>query len=175
MRYFMKGGVLSLENRENLLKLKSLFSTSEKRMLLMNDELVAKTIIRYKECKTANDSDVRSHAYVMLDAQGREIAVAHPDYAKGEDPIEVGWPICRIPRVDHAFVDMDGTTYILNMLNSQNYQLMDEKEQRVVQIIHRGLCGGWIIDAIDSFSPAFLCGLFAFCRYIEQENELLVV
>lgn len=175
MRYVMRDRVLSFEGGKSLLKIKSLFSTSEKRILLMNDVLAAKTIIRSKECETENSSDVRTHAYVMLDALGKEMAVASPDYAEGEDPVVAGWPICRMPRVDHALVDLGETVYLLKMLNGRNYQLVDEKGQIAVQIVHRGLTGGWNIEASDCLAPAFLCGLFAFCRYIEKENELLVV
>ena len=25
-----------------------------------------------------------------------------PGYAEGEDPLVTGWPICRLPRVDHG-------------------------------------------------------------------------
>lgn len=42
-------------------------------------------------------------------------------------------------------------------------------------IMRRGLCGGWLIDAFDDFSPEILCGIFVFCRYVEQENEFLIV
>ena len=175
MRYCMRGGVLTVEGGKSLMKLKSLFSSPEKRVLSMNDEPVAKTIIRSRAHKAANDADVRSHAYVLLDDLGIEIAVACPDYAEGDDPIVVGWPICRMPKVDHAWVDMGETTYLLHMFSSQNYQLMDKEGRIAVRIVHRGLTGGWNIDATDPFSPVFLCGLFAFCRYIEQENELLVV
>ena len=124
---------------------------------------------------TANDSNVHSHIYVMLDAKNREMAVACPDYASGEDPAVVGWPICRMPKVDHASVVMNGASYLLRMMNSQNYQLRDENGQIVVQIIRRSLAGGWSIDAPDRFSPFILCGIFAFCRYLEQENELFIV
>ena len=43
------------------------------------------------------------------------------------------------------------------------------------RIMHRGLCGGWSIDADEAFSPGILCGLFAFCRYMEHENEFMIV
>ena len=87
----------------------------------------------------------------------------------------VRWPICRMPRVDHAAVTIDGKPYALVMHNSQNYGLNDPSGYTVVQIMHRGLCGGWDIDADEAFSPGILCGLFAFCRYMEHENEFMIV
>ena len=61
------------------------------------------------------------------------------------------------------------------MQNSQNYTLRDRAGYIVVQIMHRGLTGGWNMEVDEDFTPEILSGLFAFCRYIEQENEFLVV
>ena len=66
-------------------------------------------------------------------------------------------------------------SYALVMHNSQNYGLKDPTGCTVVQIMHRGLCGGWNIDTDEAFSSGILCGIFAFCRYMEQENEFVVV
>ena len=30
-------------------------------------------------------------------------------------------------------------------------------------------------DGSCGFAPVIICGIFAFCRYIEQENEFLIV
>ena len=35
--------------------------------------------------------------------------------------------------------------------------------------------GGWLFHDDHGFAPEVLCGIFAFCRYIEQENEFLIV
>ena len=43
--------------------------------------------------------------------------------------------------------------------------------QSVMQIFHRGIVGGWNIEAMDNFAPEIICGIFVFCKYIEQENE----
>jgi len=54
-------------------------------------------------------------------------------------------------------------------------RLKDAAGYTVVQIIHRGQCWGWNIDADEVFSPGILCGLFAFCRYMEHEDEFIIV
>ena len=39
----------------------------------------------------------------------------------------------------------------------------------------KGIAGGWIVEDICGFVPEIICGIFIFCRYIEQENEFLIV
>ena len=41
--------------------------------------------------------------------------------------------------------------------------------------MHRGIAGGWTLEDNCGFSPEMLCGIFIFCRYIEQENEFMIV
>jgi len=61
------------------------------------------------------------------------------------------------------------------MHNSQNYSMKDRSGYVILQIMHRGLMGGWLFHDDHGFAPEVLCGIFAFCRYIEQENEFLIV
>ncbi|MDE6589165.1 MAG: hypothetical protein K2K53_02205 [Oscillospiraceae bacterium] len=70
---------------------------------------------------------------------------------------------------------MDGREYLLVMRNSQNYILSAPNGQAAVQIVHRGLMGGWDIEAGGDLRPEELCGIFVLCRYIEQENELVLI
>lgn len=175
MRYVMRSGVLYREPNCPLARLKGGFVGTEKQVYRNDGSLALKTFIRRIEVPNAKQADVRSRAYVMLDAQDREIAVARPDYAEGDDPAVAGWPICRMPRADHAALELHGRKYTLVMHNCQNYILRDTTGTIVVQIMHRGLTGGWNVEADDSLAPEILCGLFVFCRYLEQENELLVV
>ena len=176
MRYTLKAGMLYKEDRQApLIHMKGVFSGPEKIIYLPNEEQVLRTDIRNLPVPSGKRKDVRFREYVMLDPNGRTIASGKPDYAEGDDPAVVGWPICRMPKVDHAAVTIDGKPYALVMHNSQNYGLKDPAGYTVVQIMHRGLCGGWNIDTDEAFSPGILCGIFAFCRYMEQENEFVVV
>jgi len=171
----MKSGLLYGEANQVLGKIRGAFVGMEKRVYRGDGSLALKTDVRELDASQRKRSDVRCHAYGMQDPEGREIAVARPGYADGEDPAVGGWPLCRMPRVDHAAVEIQGRAYELVMHNSQNYTLRDESGYTAVQILHRGLAGGWNIDAQETLAPEILCGVFIFCRYIEQENELMVV
>ncbi len=122
-----------------------------------------------------NTGDVRSRRYILEDLRDHTLIEAVPGYAREEDPEIYGWPLSHMPRCDHADLVITGRPYRLVMLNSQNYVLYGEDERAAVQIVHRGISGGWNIEADRLFSPALLCGLFVFCRYIESENEFPVV
>lgn len=176
MNYIMKLGMLYEENStKNLAKIKSAIIGAEKKIYIHENELIAKTDIRNLEQNNENSGDVRFREYVMLDREGNVIVSGHPDYAKGENPDEVGWPAVRVPKVDHAKICIGEKEYILRMYNSQNYSLKNSKGDVVLQVIHKGICGGWNLVTDYNFVPEIICGLFLFCRYIEQENELLII
>ncbi len=170
----MKSGNLFLDDTMSV-RIKSTFVGSEKKIFAANGELLIRTGIYHLEAPPNEKDNVRYRQYVMLDGIGKECAIAKPDYAEGDDPAVVGWPICRMPRVDHAQLFIGRKEYLLTMKNSQTYFLSEKNGKVVVQILHRGLCGGWDIDAADDFVPEIICGIFVFCRYIEQENEFTVV
>lgn len=77
-----------------------------------------------------------------------------------------------IPLMRKKFVE---TEYVLTMHNSQNYSLMDTNDLEVLCIMHKGIAGGWMVESNCGFAPEIICGIFTFCRYIEQENEFLIV
>lgn len=175
MRYVMKAGILYRGPDRVLARLKGSFVGPEKRVYQNDGSMALRTSVCVQEHPGMQRADVRSRTYVMLDAEEKEIAVARPGYAEGDDPAVAGWPVCRLPRVDHAAVTIHGRKYLLTMQNSRNYTLRDRAGYIVVQIMHRGSTGGWDMDVDGDLAPEILCGLFAFCRYIEQENEFLVV
>ncbi|QRV22121.1 hypothetical protein I6K70_12195 [Lacrimispora saccharolytica] len=80
-----------------------------------------------------------------------------------------------MPRVDSADLILQNLSAHLKMINSQNYLLSDGSGQGILSVMHRGGMGGWDLDSREEFSPEILCGIFVFCRYLEQENELIVV
>lgn len=174
MEYIMKSGRLLYDDKLSA-RIKSIFTGPEKKIFAADGCLLMRTDIRNLEAPFGQTGNVRYRQYVMFNGEGKECVVAKPDYAKDDDPDVVGWPICRLPGVDHAQLFIGEREYLLSMRNNQNYSLSEKQGQAVVQIIHRGLCGGWDIDAADSFSPEIICGIFIFCRYIEQENEFLIV
>lgn len=123
----------------------------------------------------ASSGDVRNREYILTDSENRLLGSAHPGYADGDDPDVVGWPIYRMPRVDHANIVVNGEEYLLTMHNSQNYSLINNANSEVLRIMHNGISRGWIVEDTCGFLPEIICGIFIFCRYIEQENEFLIV
>lgn len=174
MKYMMKAGVLYLQDRV-MARIKSSLASPEKKVLSADGHLLLRTDICGVDAPPDRQGDVRFREYTMMTGQEEPLATAKPNYAEGDDPMTVGWPVCRLPKVDNAQVQIDGRTYCLTMQNSQNYLLRESSEKVAIQILHRGLIGGWDIEAEEDFSPELICGIFIFCRYIEQENEFLIV
>ncbi len=174
MNYTMKAGALYYRERK-LAQIKSVFTGPEKKIFSADNDLLLCTRIRNLETPPECRGNVRFRQYVLHDAAGAECAVAKPDYAEGDDPAADGWPICRMPQVDHAHISMNDREYCLTMRNSQNYVLNDALGKTVIQIYHRGLAGGWDIEAAEEMRPEIICGVFVFCRYIEKENEFVIV
>lgn len=174
MRYTMKAGVLYSQNNR-LAYIKGILIGPEKKIFSTDGTLLLTTGIRNLDAPSGRASDVRFRQYLLLEADGTEYAVAHPNYAQGDDPSVVNWPLYRMPKVDHAQILMDDKEYLLIMRNSQNYSLKKNTGEDAIQIFHRGLTGGWDIETSISISPEVICGIFIFCRYMEQENEFLVV
>lgn len=170
----MKSGNLFLNDTLSV-QLKSTFADPEKKIFATNGRLLMRTDICSMEAPPTEKRNIRYRQYVMLDGNGKECAVAKPDYAEGDEPAVFGWRICRMPRVDHARLFIGRKEYLLSMRNSQNYFLCKKHGKIVIRIVHRGLCGGWNINAADDFAPEIICGIFVFCRYVEQGNQFLVV
>lgn len=174
MKYIIKAGVLYTDGKISA-HIKGELGSQEKKIFLADGTLALRTDIRQLEPPMGMSGDIRFRHYVMFDACGREYVLGKPDYAKEDDPQNIGWPVCRMPRVDHVQILFGEDVYELVMKNSQTYTLSDKSGKAVIQIFHRGLTGGWNVEAEDCFSPEVVCGIFIFCRYTEQENEFFVV
>ncbi len=201
MQYVMKAGMLYDRNLKKVFaRMKREFAGRERRILSADGALVLHTNIRRLQesgrqgRETAQtesgrgtrgddtgeafhgaDGDVRLLEYVLEDEAGHTYATARPDYAEGEAPEEGGWPLCRMPKVDHARLRMDGREYDLIMKDSASYTMSEPSGRVVLRVLHKGLAGGWDIEALDRLMPETVCGLFAFCRYMEQENEFVAL
>lgn len=176
MKYLMKSGTLYDSGQEKRLAcFSSGFLGTGKKVCAPDGALLSQTDVRIAADASAPPADVRSHEYVMLDAAGNPCMLARPDYAPGEDPSLTGWPVCRMPRVDRARLSFREKAYSLSMKDGRSYRLSDASGRVAVSISQRGLIGGWNITAADEFPPEAVCGIFAFCRYMEQENEFPMV
>lgn len=175
MQYTIKSGVLYNETQTALAKIKSALLGPQRKIFSITNETLLTADIRYLDESKASSGDVRNREYILTNTKNQLIGSAHPGYAEGDDPNVVGWPICRMPRVDHADLVMNGKEFLLTMHNSQNYSLMDIGSSEVLRIMHKGIAGGWSVEDCYGFAPEILCSIFIFCRYIEQENEFLIV
>ena len=173
MTYIMRAGTLYFNDIVSA-RIKGAFTGSEKKIYSANDSILMYTDIANLEVPPNEAGNVRYRQYILFDSSGNKCAVANPDYAKGDAPT-VAWPLCRMPRVDHAKIVYDKNEYLLVMQNDQNYLLSDKYGKTIIQIFHRGLAGGWDIKVMNDFSPEIICGIFVFCKYIEQENEFSIV
>ncbi len=176
MKYLIKAGTLYPEQQSDALaKIENILFGPDKKITLLKNKTTLRTTILDPKIHSEDQDCSQVREYVLLDAGDHIVASGDPGYAQGDDPAVTGWPLCRIPRVDHAQITIDNQNYLLTMHNNQNYSLSDPAGSTVLQILHRGLSGGWTLDTSLRFSPELLCGLMVFCRYIEQENEFLTV
>ena len=173
MKYIMKAGTLYFNNIVSA-RIEGSFTGSEKKIYSANGSIIMHTDVANLEVPPNETVNVCYRQYILFDSSGNKCAVANPDYAKGDAPT-VAWPLCRMPRVDHAKIVYDKNEYLLVMQNDQNYLLSDKYGFYFIQIFHRGLAGGWDIKVMNDFSPEIICGIFVFCKYIEQENEFSIV
>ncbi len=171
MKYILKSSVLYREDTP-VARIGRKFSTAERDICSPDGTQMMRTRI---VDSAENTGDVRSRRYILEDLRDHMVIEAVPGYAEDEDPKVYGWPLSHMPRTDHTDLKIKDQPYRLVMLNSQNYVLYGDDGKAAVQIVHRGISGGWNIEADRLFSPALLCGLFVFCRYIESENEFPVV
>lgn len=174
--YVIKGGVLCREKDDQVLaRIKSVLNSRQKTITLPDGGSMSTDVRSREDAKKPESDDVRQREYVLLDGQGHLVAAARPDYAPGQDPALEGWPVSHMPRVNQARLQMEGGSYQLTMENSQYYTLQDQEGNILLRLVHRGLLGGWNLETEANFGGGVLCGLFLFCRYIEKENEFMVV
>lgn len=101
MKYIMRAGTLYFNDIVSA-RIKGAFIGSEKKIYSANDSILMYTDIANLELPPNKAGNVRYRQYILFDGSGNKCAVANPDYAEGDDPTVVGWPLCRMPRVDHA-------------------------------------------------------------------------
>lgn len=172
MNYTIQGGRLSASDSSTpLAVIKNEYFTRSREILSAKNEVLGHT----SALNDDTDGNISHTTYSYCTAEGKELLHGEPHYAENEDPEYSGWPVARMPLVDHADVTLYDQPYELYMQNSQNYVLKDTEGHPAVQIMHRGIIGGWDIQTAKRFAPDILCALFVFCRYIEQENEMPLV
>ena len=124
--------------------------------------------IRLLDAPAGHAGEVSYHKYALKAADGSCIE-ASPAYDPEFDPAADGWPLCRLPRADRAMLALGSALYTLIMQNTQNYVLQNAAGAVVASIVHRGVSGGWDLDAPAAMSAELVCGLYVFSRYLERE------
>ncbi len=173
MHHTIKAGILYSEQNEPLCLLKSVLSSTQKRICLPDGNQIMQTDVLKMSDSAPQNIHRPNHEYVLVNQEGNIICTATPT-ARNSEVSSAQWPVYCVPGVDHASFIWGQTKYLLVMHNSQNYTLSDTSGKNIVRIFHKGMTGGWNLETDADFPPGVLCGIFAFCRYIEQEDEPVV-
>lgn len=171
----IKSGILYGEDGSVLARMEGSFCTRVKHILSPEGKLLLLTDVCPESGGDRKGNVPAGHRYVMKTAAGELCAQAWPDYTPWESDGTGSPPLNRMPKITHARMVMNRRNYMLIMQSSRTYGLVSAAGKKTAQIDHCGIAGGWNINAWEDYLPAVLCGLFAFCRYLERENELMVV
>ena len=145
MKYTIKAGVLyKNESQLALVRIKSVLLGPQRKILSIAGELLLTADARYLDESKASSGDVRNREYLLTDNENQLVGSARPGYVDGDDPNVVGWPICRMPRVDHANIVVNGEEYLLTMHNSQNYSLINAHNSDAQGYCRRMGCGRYL-------------------------------
>lgn len=174
MKYKMKAGVLYQEDTIQG-RVEGGLCTRNRSIFSPEGQVLFHAEIREREYVTERGEKIKGHRYVMDTPDGQCYASAQPDYTPWEMAETGKLPANRIPKIDYAWLNLQDQKYVLIMGNSCTYRLLMMSGKKMVQINHCGIGGGWVVETWKDFPPAFLCGLFVFCRYLERENELLLI
>ena len=102
MKYTIKAGVLyKNESQLALARIKSALIGPQRKIFSIAGELLSTADVRYLDESKASSGDVRNREYILTNNGNQLVCSARPGYADGDDPNVVGWPICRMPSVDH--------------------------------------------------------------------------
>lgn len=175
MNYRLLSGVLyGGKDGVPLAKIHGSVCGPEKEITAADGKRLYTSEIRLLDAPAGRTGEVSYHKYALTAADGSCIE-ASPAYNPDFDAAADGWPLCRLPRTDRAMLALGTALYTLVMQNTQNYILQNAAGAVVASIVHRGVTGGWDINAPASMSAGLVCGLYVFSRYLERENEFLTV
>lgn len=178
MNLFLKSGTLyrtdNMDSGPALANIHSRLFGLEKQIIAGEKQF--RTQIRTEILTGERFPGVCSRQYRLKNSDGEILLSGIPRYADENDPSIVGHFIYRMPRVNSAELMFQDRSGLLRMISSQNYRLTDPSGKVILTLLRRGIFyGGWNLDAAEELRPEFLCGIFIFCRYMEQENELPIV
>lgn len=172
----LKFGILfTPDGTERCAQIKSTILGARKKIFVFGNHTHYETSIRIMDIPAHQSGDVRCRIYTLKTNAGDVLMTASPNYSYGYDPDVDGWPICHAPQVDHAYVEIKGRTHLLTMHNRRNYTLATENGTIWARIYKNTFSVKWTISISNRLSPELICGLYIFCRYLERENEFIVI
>lgn len=188
MKYIMKSGKLYLDGAM-LIQCKSrrispwkIICDKEGKELLYteiyqkNSDVSGISDMQTKESSRAEYGDIVGRRYLLRKMDGSICTSAAPFYAAGERLTENGFPVCRMPRVDHALMDIQGKTCVLIRKKWGEYVLQDEGGKVLMQILYAGALGlQYEIETCSTWKPEMIVGIVQLSRYMERESEFLNV
>ncbi|WP_337575608.1 hypothetical protein [Fournierella sp.] len=169
MEYLMKGGVLYRGETEPVGKIGGWLCGNRYtiRQGTMEYQVRVQPLEQPEECCSGRE--------YFLRGKGGQLMRAVPCYRRGQEPEQAGWPLNRTPEVDRAELTWRKKAYSLEMVSCENYLMKNQKGEVALCVMHRGIAGGWRIECGPEFEPWAICAIFVFCRYLEQENQMVVV
>jgi hypothetical protein len=174
MKYQIRAGslyaIVNGRTAEKLAFIQSPFYT-EKQTILSPDGSV-KLIA---QVRTDGKPGIQGKEYVIIDEQEQTIVTGKPECSNEENAGVDSEIISSMSRMDTVRLEMDHSVYYLRMRNSQNYCLEDTSGQKKLEIIHNGIAGGWTVETEDAIEPLMVMAIFLFSRYLDKENEYVVI
>ena len=129
-----------------------------------------------KASSSAEYRDISLRRYLLRKMDGSVCTSAAPFYAAEERLTENGFPVCRMPRVDHALMDIQGKTCVLIRKKWGEYVLQDEGGKVLMQIQYTGALGRqYEINTFSTWKPEMIAGIVQLSYYMERESEFLNV
>ncbi len=188
MKYIMKSGKLYLDG-VMLIQCKSrrisswkIICDKEGKELLYteiyqkNSDVSGISDMQAKESRRAEYRDIAGRRYLLRKMDGSICTSAAPFYAAEERLTENGFPVCRMPRVDHVLMDIQGKTCVLIRKKWGEYVLQDEGGKVLMQILYAGALGlQYEIETFSTWKPEMIVGIVQLSRYMERESEFLNV
>lgn len=188
MKYIMKAGKLYLDGavliqcRNRMISPGKIICDKEGRELLYTEiyqkysDVSGISDMQAKESSHAEYRDIAGRRYLLRKMDGSICTSAAPFYAAEERLPENGFPVCRMPRVDHILMEIQGKTCVLIREKWGEYVLQDVGGQVLMRIRYTGALGRqYEIDTFSTWKPEMIAGIVQLSHYMERESEFLNV
>ena len=146
------------------------------KLYLGNDLLVQSKGRMVSPGKIICDREGRELLYTEIFQKDADASETGDMQGKASSSAENGFPVCRMPRVDHALMDIQGKTCVLIRKKWGEYVLQDEGGKVLMQIQYTGALGRqYEINTFSTWKPEMIAGIVQLSYYMERESEFLNV